>query len=114
MRLWWQALWLPRRTPLRESAEVRSQPLGLLGGLHQQLADRRVGVDDVAQLVDGETVTDRDPHLVDDLDGVDAHHGRAQDLARGSVGAELDEAVGLVLPDRLAVAEEAGLGHLHL
>src|ERR1019366_2680655 len=114
MRIWWQGLRRPRRTRSRGSAEIGGQALGLLGGLHHQLAHRRVGVDDVAQLVDGEPAADRDSDLVDDLDGVDAHHGRAQDLAGGGVGDELHETVGLVLPDRLAVAEEAGLAHLHL
>ena len=69
-------------------------------------------VDDRTEIVHGESVADRDTDLVDDLDSVDAHDGRAEETIGGCVGVELGKPVGLALAERLAVAQIARLAKL--
>ena len=70
--------------------------LDVLGGFHDRLGQRGVGVDGVHQLVYRALQLDGDARLVDQIGGVGADDVDAQDLAVLGIGDDLDQADVLV------------------
>src|ERR1700694_311752 len=102
------------RTYAASSTEVGSHTFALLGGVHDHLAHSGMRVDHGREVVQRQSVADGHPHFADDLDGVDAHDGGADQPIVLGVRVQLCQSLGFALAKSFAIALVAGLADLHL
>ena len=100
--------WRHRFTNLDRFAEAR------LGGLHERLGERRVGVDGEAEVVRQRAHLDRQRRLGDDVGGAVADDVDAQHLLAVGVDHHLHEPVGVGVGDGAAERREGELADLDL
>src|SRR5207248_9312695 len=70
------------------------------GGFHQGFGQRRVCVDRQVELLESQSVLDRERRLGDEVGRAGSDDVRAEQLARARVGDDLDEALALAQRER--------------